>query len=85
MEAIFVVDFIDPNIRRLVLFFFFSYSGKQRRIAKYYTKQENLVKGFSEMEIIHRSGCAAGVPTEVYHLDINFFLYVYISSISGDI
>ncbi|XP_010943644.1 metal tolerance protein 7 [Elaeis guineensis] len=38
--------------------------GNQRRIAKYYRKQENLVKGFNETETIHESGGPAGVPTE---------------------
>ncbi|KAG1360599.1 Metal tolerance protein 7 [Cocos nucifera] len=38
--------------------------GHQRRIAKYYRKQENLVKGFNEMETIHESGGPAGVPAE---------------------
>lgn len=38
--------------------------GKQGRIAKYYKKQEQLLKDFSDMESIHDSGCLAGALTE---------------------
>ena len=31
-------------------------SGKQRKIAKYYKKQENLLKDFSEMETMNEHG-----------------------------
>jgi len=34
----------------------FQISGKQRKIAKYYKKQENLLKDFSEMETMNEHG-----------------------------
>lgn len=41
-------------------------SGKQRKIAKYYKKQENLLKDFSEMETMNEHGCLdQNAPTEV--------------------
>lgn len=40
-------------------------SGKQRKIAKYYKKQENLLKDFSEMETMNEHGCLdQNAPTE---------------------
>ncbi|XP_072999765.1 metal tolerance protein 7-like isoform X1 [Typha latifolia] len=38
--------------------------GKQSKIAKYYKKQESLLKGFVEMENINESGCLEAAPTE---------------------
>ncbi|TVU22085.1 hypothetical protein EJB05_31764, partial [Eragrostis curvula] len=39
--------------------------GKQRKIAKYYKKQENLLKDFSEMETMNEFGCLdQGAPSE---------------------
>jgi hypothetical protein len=41
-------------------------SGKQRKITKYYKKQENLLKNFSEMETMNESGCLDhSTPSEV--------------------
>ncbi|XP_042479383.1 metal tolerance protein 10-like [Macadamia integrifolia] len=37
---------------------------KKRKIAKYYRKQENLVKGFNEMETMTELGCLPGSLTE---------------------
>uniref|UniRef100_A0ACD5VMT2 Uncharacterized protein n=1 Tax=Avena sativa TaxID=4498 RepID=A0ACD5VMT2_AVESA len=39
-------------------------NGKQRKIAKYYEKQESLLKDFSEMESMNELGALAGAPTE---------------------
>ncbi|XP_020251886.1 metal tolerance protein 10 isoform X2 [Asparagus officinalis] len=39
-------------------------TGKQSRIAKYYKKQGQLLKDFSDMENIHELGCLTGAPTE---------------------
>uniref|UniRef100_A0ACD5VE96 Uncharacterized protein n=1 Tax=Avena sativa TaxID=4498 RepID=A0ACD5VE96_AVESA len=39
-------------------------NGKQRKIAKYYEKQESLLKDFSEMESMNELGGLAGAPTE---------------------
>jgi hypothetical protein len=40
--------------------------GKQRKIAKYYKKQENLLKDFSEMETMNEhGGLEQNAPTEV--------------------
>ncbi|MQM19698.1 hypothetical protein Taro_052710 [Colocasia esculenta] len=38
--------------------------SKQGKIAKYYKKQEDLVKGFNEMEAVNESGCMPNAPTE---------------------
>ncbi|KAJ4794310.1 Cation efflux family protein [Rhynchospora pubera] len=38
--------------------------GKQQKIAKYYKKQESLLKGFTEMENIHELGYMDGTPTD---------------------
>ncbi|KAK1660895.1 hypothetical protein QYE76_049054 [Lolium multiflorum] len=38
--------------------------GKQRKIAKYYEKQESLLKDFSEMETMNELGSLTGAPTE---------------------
>ncbi|KAL6848246.1 hypothetical protein ACP4OV_022374 [Aristida adscensionis] len=39
--------------------------GKQKKIAKYYKKQENLLKDFSEMETMNELGCLdQNAPTE---------------------
>jgi len=38
--------------------------GKQRKIAKYYEKQESLLKDFSEMESMNELGGLTGAPTE---------------------
>uniref|UniRef100_A0ACD5VB85 Uncharacterized protein n=1 Tax=Avena sativa TaxID=4498 RepID=A0ACD5VB85_AVESA len=39
-------------------------NGKQRKIAKYYEKQESLLKDFSEMESMNELGGLTGAPTE---------------------
>ncbi|CAM0879093.1 unnamed protein product [Alopecurus aequalis] len=39
-------------------------NGKQRKIAKYYEKQESLLKDFSEMETMNEQGGLTGAPTE---------------------
>ncbi|KAM0856174.1 hypothetical protein ACQ4PT_049289 [Festuca glaucescens] len=39
-------------------------NGKQRKIAKYYEKQESLLKDFSEMETMNELGGLTGAPTE---------------------
>jgi Cation efflux family len=41
------------------------FSGKQRKIAKYYKQQESLLQGFTEMENIHELGYLDGTPTDV--------------------
>nr|CAD1842327.1 unnamed protein product [Ananas comosus var. bracteatus] len=38
--------------------------GKKKKIAKYYKKQESLLKGFTEMESINELGFLEGAPTE---------------------
>ncbi|XP_020582794.1 metal tolerance protein 10-like [Phalaenopsis equestris] len=38
--------------------------GKESRVAKYYHKQEKLLKDFTEMESINELGCLEGAPTE---------------------
>jgi hypothetical protein len=44
----------------------FTIPGKQRKIAKYYKKQENLLKDFSEMETMNEmGGLDQNAPTEV--------------------
>jgi hypothetical protein len=41
-------------------------SGKQRKIAKYYKKQESLLKDFSDMETMNEFGCLdQSAPSEV--------------------
>ncbi|PKA49249.1 Metal tolerance protein 7 [Apostasia shenzhenica] len=37
---------------------------KQSKVAKYYRKQEKLLKDFNEMEIFNELGCLEGAPTE---------------------
>uniref|UniRef100_A0ACD5VCE2 Uncharacterized protein n=1 Tax=Avena sativa TaxID=4498 RepID=A0ACD5VCE2_AVESA len=44
--------------------FFHRGQGKQRKIAKYYEKQESLLKDFSEMESMNELGGLTGAPTE---------------------
>jgi hypothetical protein len=49
-------------------------SGKQRKVAEYYKKQERLLEGFNEMETMHETGFFPGGLTEVdfsiYHYDL---------------
>lgn len=40
-------------------------SGKQGKIAEYYEKQERLLEGFTEMEIMNEKSCLPGGLTEV--------------------
>lgn len=44
---------------------FFILSGKQRKVAEYYKKQERLLEGFNEMETIHECGGLPDALTEV--------------------
>ncbi|XP_039126098.1 metal tolerance protein 7-like [Dioscorea cayenensis subsp. rotundata] len=51
----------DPSLASRV--FLCSY-GKQRKIARYYRKQEELLKEFSELESFSELGCLSGAPSE---------------------
>jgi hypothetical protein len=53
-------------------------SGKQRKVAEYYKKQERLLEGFNEMETMHETGFFPGGLTEVdfsiYHCLVIHYL-----------
>jgi hypothetical protein len=53
-------------------------SGKQRNIAKYYKKQENLLKDFSEMETMNEWGCRRdqSAPSEVVQVYLHSFTVI---------
>ena len=58
-------------------------SGRKGKIAEYYKKQERLLEGFNEMEVMHESGCLPTNLTEVgvshaaafyFYFDVCLFL-----------
>ncbi|KAK1298720.1 Metal tolerance protein 10 [Acorus calamus] len=51
----------DPSLASRV---FLKTRSKQGKIAEYYKKQEKLLEGFSEMEIVNELGCLPGALTE---------------------
>ncbi|KAF3328929.1 metal tolerance protein 7 isoform X1 [Carex littledalei] len=53
-----------PQEQPLVTRVFKRGHGKQQKIAKYYKKQESLLKGFTEMENIQELGYLDGTPTD---------------------
>lgn len=50
----------------------YNLSGKQRKVAEYYKKQEQLLEGFNEMEAINECG---GLPDALNEVLFLFFLY----------
>ncbi|KAJ4980988.1 hypothetical protein NE237_031825 [Protea cynaroides] len=58
---------------------------KKAKIAKYYKKQENLVKGFSEMESMTDLGCLPGSLTEVEEKELakSEKTAIYVSNIAN--
>ncbi|CAA7408479.1 unnamed protein product [Spirodela intermedia] len=43
---------------------FLKASSKHRKISKFYKKQEDIVKGFREMDSVNQTGCMPDAPTE---------------------
>lgn len=53
------------NCLVFIIYMSLDLSGKQRKIARYYRKQEELLKEFSELESFSELGCLSGAPSEV--------------------
>ncbi|XP_043700709.1 metal tolerance protein 9-like [Telopea speciosissima] len=64
---------------------FLSLSKKGKKIAKYYKGQEELLKDFSEMEIMNESGCVPGTLTEgeLKELAKSEKMAIYVSNIAN--
>ncbi|KAK4484943.1 hypothetical protein RD792_007548 [Penstemon davidsonii] len=63
----------------------FNFTGKHGKVAEYYKKQESLLEGFNEMEIIHESGCPPDALTEdeMKQLAKNERIAVHVSNIAN--
>ena len=53
------------NCLVFIIYMSLNLPGKQRKIARYYRKQEELLKEFGELESFLELGCLSGAPSEV--------------------